>query len=87
MSRMRTFLLVMLLGLICALPDVRAEGRALSKVEKEELNSELIKAAQNGQLAVAERVIAQGANVNTVDYCAQTPLHWAVSKGHLDLVG
>ena len=55
-----------------------------SKERGEALNQTLLHLAPNGH--VAERLIADGADVNAGDSFGMTPLHTAVKEGHSDVV-
>jgi ankyrin repeat protein len=43
-------------------------------------------AAITGQKEIAEILIAHSATVNAKDKEGKTPLHWALDKGHRDVV-
>ncbi|KAH8977483.1 prosome, macropain 26S subunit, non-ATPase, 10, isoform CRA_c [Lactarius hatsudake] len=44
-------------------------------------------AAQNNQLSLLRSLVSEDAtSVNAVDTDSRTPLHWAASGGHLDVV-
>ena len=43
-------------------------------------------AACSGHVAVAEMLIAAGAEVNLANNYGMTPLHWAARNGHLEVV-
>lgn len=48
--------------------------------------AELLTAASANQVADVNRLVAAGVDVNCTDYDKRTPLHVAVSKGHLEVV-
>jgi hypothetical protein len=48
-------------------------------MEEEALNGRLLKAAADGDVAVATRALEDGANVNATDEDRNTPLHLAAS--------
>jgi cytohesin len=50
------------------------------------LRSEIIKAAENGDLARLKALVAKGTDVNVKNTRGYTPLHWAVSQNHKDVV-
>jgi ankyrin repeat protein len=47
-----------------------------------ELNAQLLKAAELGNLDQLEALLAQGADINARNWVEMTPLHWAASKGY-----
>ena len=52
------------------------------------MNRQLIDAARDGHLALVERALRNGADVNDdfLDFFGTTPLHWACWGGHLNVV-
>lgn len=51
-----------------------------------ETNLELIKAAENGEIAKIEKLHAEGVNLNITDQHGRTALMLAAKKGHLEIV-
>jgi len=51
-----------------------------------DLNDEFIEAAYNGDLAVVERLLEAGADVNLHDDNGKTALNYAVESGYTDTV-
>lgn len=50
-----------------------------------DLNEELCKAAEKGNVGDAQKLISQGANVNAITF-GNTPLHYAAKNGKTDAV-
>ncbi len=48
--------------------------------------NELFDAAARGDLDEVKRLVAQGADVNTVNLFGDTPLHWAAVNGHATIL-
>lgn len=46
----------------------------------------IITAAQNGDVAIVQKLLAAGTNANTLDSTGHTPLDWAAYRGHLAVV-
>ncbi|MCF6776219.1 ankyrin repeat domain-containing protein [Thiotrichales bacterium 19X7-9] len=55
-------------------------------IRQDEINSELLVAAESGQTDKVEYLIANKADVDAEDNYAQTALHWACYNGHLEVV-
>jgi ankyrin repeat protein len=53
---------------------------------KQNLNGQLLLAAQNGKLAEVRSLISQATDVNVRDEYGWTPLLWAAMNGHVDVV-
>jgi ankyrin repeat protein len=51
-----------------------------------EADKALFKAIRNGKIEMVKEAIANGANVNTFNINIISPLHYAVSKSHNDIV-
>jgi ankyrin repeat protein len=49
-------------------------------------SSALLWAAQHGQEATVRRLLGEGANVQAINSCNQTPLLLAAEKGHKEVV-
>ena len=49
-------------------------------------NNQLVDAAADGNVALVEQALQNGAHVEVTDVCGQTALRWACWKGHLDVV-
>ncbi len=47
----------------------------------------LMEAARDGHVAIARRLLADGARVNRRDAFGETALHWAARQGHAEFVG
>ena len=46
----------------------------------------LLSSAYNGKLFIAECLLEHGADIHSTDYAGYTALHWAVRKGHHEVV-
>ncbi|TNF69350.1 MAG: hypothetical protein EP298_04215 [Gammaproteobacteria bacterium] len=55
-------------------------------IRQDEINSELLIAAESGQTDKVKYLIANKADVDAEDNYAQTALHWACYNGHLEVV-
>ena len=53
----------------------------IKKKTQEELNKELLKAAETGDEKAVKRLLGRGADVNAKGFFERTPLHYAVEKG------
>ena len=53
---------------------------------RSDVDIQLIKAAENGNIDKVKALITQGANIDTADNNRATPLHWASYNGHTDTV-
>ena len=54
--------------------------------DRSDVDIQLIKAAENGNIDKVKALIKQGANIDTTDNNRATPLHWASANGHKDTV-
>jgi ankyrin repeat protein len=53
---------------------------------KQNLNAQLLMAAQNGNIAEVRSLISQATDVNVRDEYGWTPILWAAMNGHTDIV-
>ena len=69
------------------LPQVGATtaSQVRSGVKANAAPKKLTVAASQGLIHLAQRLIAEGADVNGQDSAGETPLYWAVYSGHLDM--
>jgi len=71
--------ILFLLMCICLIPAGLAEAGVSDK------NAQLLRAVQDGNLPTVQKLLADGADVNTADSTGGTPLHWAVWKRQSDI--
>ena len=62
-----------------ALPNAKKKNNS-------QLNKDLVKAIQNGELKTVKELVSKGANVNNRDEKGLTPLFYAIRNQHLDIV-
>ncbi|XP_034240435.1 tonsoku-like protein [Thrips palmi] len=61
-------------------------SKAVTKWKNERGETKLHRACIQGNIKAVHTLLAQGANVNAVDFAGWTPLHEAANHGHIDLV-
>jgi len=58
----------------------------ISQMRLNQLNQQLLTAAQSGQWAQVQSLIKEGANINAQNAQGQTALYWAADKGSAETV-
>jgi ankyrin repeat protein len=51
-----------------------------------DVDDRLHRAARNGNLAAIGALLAEGLDINSVDHIGHTPLHLAVTAGHVEVI-
>lgn len=59
---------------------------ARPKMIQQELDACLLEACTIGSVRYAKLALANGANANARDHHQNTPMHWAIITGNLDLI-